>query len=37
VKVAEGFIYASDTNAEWMSEADLQAWITANQDSIGET
>jgi UDP-N-acetylglucosamine 4,6-dehydratase len=36
VKVAEGFTYASDTNAEWMSDADLQAWITANQDSIGK-
>jgi UDP-N-acetylglucosamine 4,6-dehydratase len=36
VKVAEGFTYASDTNAEWMSDADLQAWISANQDSIGK-
>jgi len=36
VKVAEGFTYASDTNTEWMSEADLQAWIAANQDSIGK-
>jgi UDP-N-acetylglucosamine 4,6-dehydratase len=36
VKVAEGFTYASDTNFEWMSDADLQAWIAANQDSIGK-
>jgi UDP-N-acetylglucosamine 4,6-dehydratase len=36
VKVAEGFTYASDTNTEWMSDADLQAWIAANQDSIGK-
>jgi len=36
VKVAEGFTYASDTNTEWMSDSDLQAWISANQDSIGK-
>ena len=36
VKVAEGFTYASDTNSEWMSDADLQAWISANQDNIGK-
>ena len=36
VKVAEGFTYASDTNAEWMSDADLQRWIDANQNSIGK-
>jgi UDP-N-acetylglucosamine 4,6-dehydratase len=36
VKVAEGFTYASDTNTEWMSDAELQAWISANQDSIGK-
>jgi UDP-N-acetylglucosamine 4,6-dehydratase len=36
VKVAEGFTYASDTNVEWMSDAKLQAWIAANQDSIGK-
>ena len=36
VKVAEGFTYASDTNTEWMSDADLQVWIAANQYSIGK-
>jgi len=36
VKVAEGFTYASDTNTEWMSDADLQCWIDANQESIGK-
>jgi UDP-N-acetylglucosamine 4,6-dehydratase len=34
VKVAEDFTYASDTNAEWMMDADLQAWITANESKI---
>jgi UDP-N-acetylglucosamine 4,6-dehydratase len=36
VKVEEGFTYASDTNTEWMSDADLQSWIDVNQDKIGE-
>ena len=36
VKVAEGFTYASDTNTEWMSDADLQSWINANQNNIGK-
>lgn len=34
-RVAEGFVYASDTNSEWMAEADLQAWIDAKRDEIG--
>mgnify|MGYP000728288770 CR=1 FL=1 len=34
-KVPEGFVYASDNNAEWMSDAELQAWIYANSDKIG--
>jgi UDP-N-acetylglucosamine 4,6-dehydratase (inverting) len=34
-KVAEGFVYSSDTNTEWMSIAALQAWIRANESSIG--
>lgn len=36
MKVEEGFTYASDTNTEWMSDADLQRWIDANQDRIGK-
>jgi FlaA1/EpsC-like NDP-sugar epimerase len=36
VKVPEGFVYTSDSNPAWMSDADLQAWIDANQDSIGK-
>ncbi|GAA0556762.1 UDP-N-acetylglucosamine 4,6-dehydratase (inverting) [Halomonas salifodinae] len=34
-KVPEGFVYASDNNAEWMSDADLQAWIDTNWEKIG--
>ena len=34
-KVAEGFSYTSDNNPEWMSNGDLQAWLTANQGKIG--
>lgn len=36
VKVREGFVYASDTNSEWMTDADLQAWMAANHDDIGK-
>lgn len=34
-KVPEGFVYASDNNTEWMSHADLQAWIETNREKIG--
>lgn len=34
-KVPEGFVYASDNNAEWMSDTDLQAWIDCNREKIG--
>lgn len=34
-KVPEGFVYSSDNNNEWMSEADLQGWIATNRDKIG--
>lgn len=34
-KVAEGFVYSSDNNTEWMSAEQLQAWIDANRDKIG--
>ncbi|HIK59362.1 MAG: UDP-N-acetylglucosamine 4,6-dehydratase (inverting) [bacterium] len=34
-RVAEGFVYASDTNSEWMNDEDLQAWLDANQGRIG--
>ena len=34
-KVPEGFVYASDNNREWMTDADLKAWIHANREKIG--
>lgn len=33
--VPEGFVYASDNNPEWMSDAQLQTWIEANREKIG--
>lgn len=36
VKVPEGFIYASDTNNEWMSVPELRSWIEENQSKIGK-
>jgi FlaA1/EpsC-like NDP-sugar epimerase len=35
-KVPEGFIYASDSNTEWMSSEELQAWIDRNYHDIGK-
>lgn len=34
-KVPEGFIYSSDTNAEWMTDETLKAWIDTNWEKIG--
>jgi UDP-N-acetylglucosamine 4,6-dehydratase len=34
-KVPEGFVYASDNNSEWMTDAELKAWIEANREKIG--
>lgn len=34
-KVPEGFEYASDSNSEWMSVEQLQAWVQANAGKIG--
>jgi UDP-N-acetylglucosamine 4,6-dehydratase (inverting) len=34
-KVPEGFVYASDSNAEWMSIEALQAWIATHRPKIG--
>lgn len=34
-RVPEGFVYASDNNSEWMTDADLQQWIEANREKIG--
>ena len=35
-KVPEGFSYRSDTNADWMEPAELEAWIAENADHIGK-
>ncbi|MEO0973219.1 MAG: UDP-N-acetylglucosamine 4,6-dehydratase (inverting) [Pseudomonadota bacterium] len=35
VKVPEDFVYASDSNTDWMSQDQLRAWIEANEDRIG--
>lgn len=34
-KVADGFLYSSDSNTDWMSIAQLQVWIEANRCKIG--
>ena len=34
-RVPEGFVYASDNNTEWMTDAELKAWIEANREKIG--
>jgi UDP-N-acetylglucosamine 4,6-dehydratase (inverting) len=34
-KVPEGFVYASDTNTEWLAIDALRAWIEANRETIG--
>ena len=34
-KVPERFVYASDTNTEWMSIEELQTWIELNREKIG--
>lgn len=34
-KVPEGFVYSSDNNAEWMSDAELQTWIDTHREKIG--
>lgn len=34
-RVPEGFIYASDTNSQWMSDEELRGWIETNRDKIG--
>ena len=34
--VPTGFVYSSDNNTEWMSNADLTAWVAANEPKIGK-
>jgi UDP-N-acetylglucosamine 4,6-dehydratase (inverting) len=35
-KVPEGFVYASDTNADWMDVGALRSWIDQNRAKIGQ-
>lgn len=37
VRVAKDFLYASDSNSEWMSDDDLAEWIKRNETKIGAT
>lgn len=34
--VPEGFSYTSDNNKEWMTDAELKAWLKANAEKIGK-
>lgn len=34
-KVPEGFSYTSDNNPEWMTKAQLRAWLESNRGKIG--
>lgn len=34
-KVPDGFVYSSETNDEWMDDADLRRWIDQNREKIG--
>lgn len=34
-KVAEGFVYSSDNNTDWMSVETLQKWIEDNKQKVG--
>ncbi len=34
-KVADNFVYASDSNTDWLSIEALQSWIEANRTKIG--
>ena len=36
-RVADGFVYASDSNSDWMDVPALQHWIDANRQSIEST
>lgn len=33
-KVEEGFVYASDSNCEWMSVDDLRSWVDKNREKL---
>ena len=34
-KVPEGFVYSSDNNPAWLTDAELRDWINVNREKIG--
>ena len=36
IRVSKGFIYGSNTNSEWMTNADLEKWIDTHKNYIGK-
>jgi len=34
-KVPEGFVYSSDTNDQWMTDGELELWMSNNKNLIG--
>ena len=34
VKVAEGFVYSSDSNTSWINFSDLHSWLNSNREFI---
>ena len=36
IKVPEGFIYASNTNSEWMTKSELQKWMDTNKNYLNK-
>lgn len=35
VRVADDFVYSSETNGEWMTHEELEIWISENKEKIG--
>ena len=35
-KVPEGFVYASDSNHEWLSQDEFSSWLSNNREHIGK-
>ena len=35
-KVPEGFVYASDSNSDWMTEESFLSWFRENEEKIGK-
>jgi UDP-N-acetylglucosamine 4,6-dehydratase len=35
IRVPEGFVYASDTNPDWMTPPHLESWVSENSARIG--